>query len=406
MFDLNAILDDVRSKYYCSKTKKRPTISWSHDYWTDFFGVYTPYNNHITISHILNDKRVTHEMIASVVYHESLHQDYPEHNRSFNVKADIFPNYSDLLQALTEYSELIHSEIVYPEGYNSFTSNKKQVVYILLPYSSKYDTALFSRDGQILMDFDSNVTFPINDTPSETLYVFLAESKKQYWIVGWCVNGTLLKRKKVENLSAFGDYDVSFQLVCEYKSIFLLPVSTCTYAIKIDDMGSDFGVNHICQYSINEPEIQGDLNYIESYCEGYMSLGFDSKNISCKLAYEDIPISKIKKTKESSYAEVWKANYIVDKEPIAENYLYRGNCKRNAWLNSSAFEDYKTLLTLEQDNLICAREIIKLCAVLSRFDDGKLYISEYGKLLSQEDTHLKNAISYILRASEEKSTKI
>ncbi len=64
MFDLNAILDDVRSKYYCSKTKKRPTISWSHDYWTDFFGVYTPYNNHITVSRILNDKRVTHEMIA------------------------------------------------------------------------------------------------------------------------------------------------------------------------------------------------------------------------------------------------------------------------------------------------------------------------------------------------------
>lgn len=130
MFDLNAILDEMRSLYYCSCYTNRPSISWSSDYWTDCFGCYDMFDNHITISRILDDKSVTKEMISSVIYHESLHQDYPEHNRWFSEKAKLFPNYDDLFTQLQNYAERVHSEIQYSAGYNQFTNGKKSVIYI------------------------------------------------------------------------------------------------------------------------------------------------------------------------------------------------------------------------------------------------------------------------------------
>ena len=47
MYDLDVILDEVRSKYYASNVLPRPTISWSDEYWTGFYGKYTLFDNHI-----------------------------------------------------------------------------------------------------------------------------------------------------------------------------------------------------------------------------------------------------------------------------------------------------------------------------------------------------------------------
>ena len=100
MFDLEKILDDVRNKYYCSKLLERPTISWSKDYWTDYYGQYTFFDNHITVSRALNDKRVSEDMLASVIYHENLHQDFQEHDRRFKNKEKLYHTgvkYCDLI---------------------------------------------------------------------------------------------------------------------------------------------------------------------------------------------------------------------------------------------------------------------------------------------------------------------
>ena len=95
MYDLDSILDEVRSKYYVSKVLPRPTISWSDEYWTGIYGRYTLFDNHITISRLLNNEKVSYEALSSVVYHESLHQDFPEHDRKFNLRANKFPRYKD-----------------------------------------------------------------------------------------------------------------------------------------------------------------------------------------------------------------------------------------------------------------------------------------------------------------------
>lgn len=76
MHDLDKILDEVRTKYYASKTLPRTNISWSDEHWTAFYGKYTLYNNHIAVSRALNSNKISYEALASVVYHESLHQDF------------------------------------------------------------------------------------------------------------------------------------------------------------------------------------------------------------------------------------------------------------------------------------------------------------------------------------------
>lgn len=77
MYNLDKILDEVRTKYYASKTLPRPNISWSDEYWTAFNGKYALYNNEIIISRALNSNEVSYEALASVVYHESLHLSSP-----------------------------------------------------------------------------------------------------------------------------------------------------------------------------------------------------------------------------------------------------------------------------------------------------------------------------------------
>lgn len=396
MYDLDEILDEVRTKYYCSKNLKRPSIVWSKDYWTDFFGVYSAFDNSITISRILDDESVSHDMIASVVYHENLHQDYPEHNRGFNAKANLFPNYSDYYERLKEYGAQVHSNIEYPSDYNCFTKGKKQIVYILLPLGERFSEALASRDGKILLDFDASISFSINCEKNDILYVFFAESNGQCWIVGWSTEANLLKKRQFDRFSLYGDDDVSYHLICEFSNIYLLPSSTCTYAIDMSDMNQEFRRNHCCLYQADETEIAEDLAYIDSYCEGYISLGFDPKLINNKTDYSDIPLERIKKIHESVYGEVWKCNVIIEKEPCYENFILRAKSKRNAWLPSSAMEDYVHALSFNEDDGFCAGEIIKLCAITSRLSEGTEYIESYKHVLNKEDKALQNAIDFIL----------
>ena len=88
MYDLDKILDEVRTKYYASKILPRPNILWSDEHWTAINGKYDLYNNQITVSRAFNSNDISYEALASVVYHESLHQDFADHDRKFMLRAN------------------------------------------------------------------------------------------------------------------------------------------------------------------------------------------------------------------------------------------------------------------------------------------------------------------------------
>lgn len=388
LFNLNEILDEVRDKYYYSKLLKKPTISWSDDYWTDYFGQYTLFDNHITVSRALNDRRVSKEMIASVIYHENLHQDFQDHNEEFEEKVNLFPNYYELQKDLDVYITEARGELKYTEGYNSFLKNKKKIVYILLNRKEDYPDVFYSCNNKILVDFDAVIDF---DSNSDTdFFLFLVKNRRNYHIVGWCDNGNLSRQRIKVFGRKFGDDDYSYQLESSYENTFVIPLTCCDYTIPCSDMPESFGVNNCCLYDITDPSIQDDLRYIDSYCEGYYKMGMDVNNMNCIPPFLNVSVEEIKNMSRRSYAKIWLNNAIYDREPTCENLVNRAIAKYEAWMTESALEDFIEVNKREPDDISTVYDIIKIAVLLKRFDIASEFVIKYKETLPMDDKILNN----------------
>ena len=389
MFDLNEILEEVRNKYYCSKLLKKPTISWSRDYWTDYFGQYTLYDNHITISRLLNDKRVSKEMLGSVVFHESLHQDFQEHDNFFDEKASLFPKYYELKQELDDYMIEARKELDYSVEYNCFTKTKKRLIYISLEENEDYLNVFFACDEKVFVDFNSTVNFD-NDDNKGDLFVFLVKSGKKYHIVGWCDNGVLHNERIRVLGEKFDDSDYSYQLVSNFENTFVIPFSCCDYTIHCSDMPVSFGIDKCCWYDISNSVVQGVLDYINSYCEGYYEIGMDINNIDCIPPFLDVPIEVLKEQSRQSYAGIWLSNAIFDREPTYENLVNRAYAKYNAWMTEAALEDFIKANLIKPNETSTVYDIIKISVLLKRFGIASEFINKYKALLPNDNMILNN----------------
>ena len=390
--DLDYLLDMVRAKYYNSPNLRRPTISWTNDYPTDYYGCYTYYNNHIVISRVLNDKRVTTEMISMVIYHESLHQDFAEHNDDFNKKISLFPNYEKLDKKLRDFIDNVHEELQYPSNFNSFTRGKKRIIYISLPYADNYPNAFLCRDEKILVDFEADINFVLSDFQEDDMVVFLVENGNHYHIVGWCTNGLLLPKPKFENLSCYGDYDFAYQYVSDYKNTYVIPPSCCDYIIDKSFLPKEFVESNCGCFTMNDEDIQPDIQYINSYCEGYLKIGFDPDSMS---AFENISLRTLKNIQETSYRNVCVANKIYQMEPTIENLINRAKIKKQCWLLTSSLEDYLKANQQDNTNIFCVCEIIKLFVVLHRTDEAVPFYRKYEDKLPHTDEQLNRCLKLL-----------
>lgn len=393
MFNLDKILDDVRSKYYCSKHLKRPTISWSVDYWTDYYGEYTFFNNHITISRVLNDDRVSEDMLASVIYHENLHQDFQEHDRNFKNKEKLYPGFYELKKELDELIPTLRAELEYPVGYNSFLNGKHRIVYILLNKHEDYPEAFYNLNDKILVDFNSKVNF---ETNGEDFFVFLVKHEDNYHIVGWC-DKAKLENKRIKVLGKkFEDEDFQYQLVSSYDNTFVIPLTCCDYTIPCSEMPDKLAADKCCVYDASEPSIKQDLDYIESYCEGYYKIGMDVRNIDCIPPFLDnVSTEDMRSQKRHSYADVWLKNAIYDREPTYDNLIERAVSKYIAGMIEFALEDFIRANTMKPEKISTAYDIIKLAVLSKRFDIANEFAKKYKQLLPSDNNILNNLYSEI-----------
>ena len=393
MFDLEKILDDVRNKYYSSKLLERPTISWSEDYWTDYYGQYTFFDNHITISRALNDERVSEDMLASVIYHENLHQDFQEHDRKFKNKEKLYPGFYELKKELDDLIPTLRAELEYPMGYNSFLKDKQRIVYIQLNKHEDYPEAFYNWNDKILVDFNSNVDFETND---KDFYVFVVKNEENYHIVGWCVNG-ILKNKRIKvSAKKFDDEDFSYQLESSFDDTFVIPLTCCDYTIPRSDMPERFETRKCCVYDIAEPLIKQDIDYIETYCEGYYKVGMDVRNIDCIPPFLSSVTTKDMRTqKRRSYADVWLKNAIYDREPTYENLVERATAKYMAGMIEFAFDDFLKANSLNPNESDIAYDIIKMAVLLKKFDVANEFMIKYKNSLPNDDKILKNLYNEI-----------
>ena len=388
MFDLNEILEEVRSKYYCSSFLKKPTISWSEDYWTDYFGQYTLFDNHVIVSRVLNDDRVSREMLLSVVFHECIHQDIQDHDEDFEEQVKRFQRYYEIQEELENFITEARSNLVYTEAYNSFTENKRRLVYILLNRKEDYPDVFYSCNDKILVDFNATVNFDIDN--EFDMFIFLVKNRRNYHIVGWCDKGILNKERIKVVGKKFGDDDYSYQLESSYDNTYVIPLTCCDYTIPCSEMPDSFAENNCCVYDISDKAIQSDISYIESYCEGYYKMGMDVRNMDCIPEFLDISVEDMKKIKRRSYAKIWLNNAIYEKEPSCDNLINRAVAKYEAWMTEAALSDFLAANLIEPENLSTAFDIIKIAVLLRKFNIAKEFIEKYKSTLPTDDKILNN----------------
>ncbi len=322
-----------------------------------------------------------------------IHQDFGDHDNRFFEKMSLFPDYEKLDKNLLDIVDNIHKEMQYPDNFNSFTTKKKKIVYINLPYGNDYMDAFAFRDEKILIDFDATVNFELSDSQEDTMIVLFVKVNECYHIVGWCTKGELLYEPKEDKFNCFGEYDTSYQYITDCNNTYVIPISFCDYQISECYLPKEFIENNCCCFSIDDEEIQSEIQYINSYCEGYYKIGFDS--IDSIPAFENISLKTLKSINEPHGRDIWLANAIYEREPTIDNLINRARIRKENRLLTASLEDYLEANRHDYMNVSCVSEIIKLSVILNRFDEAIDFYKRYKKRLPRSDEHLNNCITVL-----------
>ena len=78
IFDLNALFDELNTKYFAGNLAK-PTLSWSHRDAKRILGHHDNTHNTIIISRVLDHSRTPPSVVQFVLYHEMLHVKHNHH---------------------------------------------------------------------------------------------------------------------------------------------------------------------------------------------------------------------------------------------------------------------------------------------------------------------------------------
>lgn len=396
MYDLDFILDEVRCTYYASKVLPRPTISWSDEYWTGIFGRYTLFDNHITISRLLNNEQVSYEALSSVVYHENLHQDFPEHDRKFNLRANKFPRYKDFGEKLNKYYSEIETIFENQAQPSDYGKNKKRAIYIVLPYKENFVDAFAFCNGNIHVDS----TAKIESDGRDEVVIFLVDNGEKYHIVAWTNNAVLYKSKKEIKYHNFGWWDIQYQIIVPRNDMKILSKYTCSYAIEKSNFPTSINKQKYCTLDINDSGVGEDLKYINTYCEGFIDIGIDPAVVDVASPYTNVTYAKLSKIalEKQGFEGLWTANALCKIYNDFNAVFLRADALRCSGLISLAYEEMKKAYSISNNDEVCIVELIKLCAMMSDFEFGKTIITQI-ESIPLDDKCLKNSIAFINKNS-------
>ncbi len=338
-------------------------------------------------------------MIASVVYHESLHQDFADHDdRRFKAKLKLFPKYDQQLRALETLFEDLQNEKEYNTKYSDFLKGKSKVLYVLLPYFEDYKQAFTYYDEKIYVDFSADIPESACGNIEEILVVYLVKNKKQYHIVGWCTQGEIFSKAHKVETGRYGGIDFSYQLITDYNSYWIVPLACCNYAIESTYMPSDFEKVKFCLPKIIDSNILCDVEFMDTYSDGYVKTGLDPLAIDCIPEYDNLSVGQLKKLikHETGFRAIWLANAICSREENFESLFNRADAKSFNLLLSAAALDMERAHSLKPLDLICVAEMVKLYVILGRDEEARTLYDRYREHFDlEQDEFLRNSVQHI-----------
>ena len=390
MYDLDKMLDEVRGKYYSSKTLPRPTISWSDTPITAFFGVYNLYNNHITVSKILNSKSISYEAVASVVYHESLHQDFAEHDTKFSLRANKFPNYKNLQCEIDEFAGKISESLEYSEALSAYGDGCKDIAYIVLPYTEDFIDAFCFYDGNIFVDCYPTLA------KEKTFVVFLVDNGDKYHIVAWASEVSLCGEKKSVQHEKLGGKDFTYSAFAPRNSFRILFEQTCSYTVNKTSFPKSLQKMHYCVLSKECEDCKYDLEYMNSYPEGFYELGLDISTVNVAAPYLSMSYIDCRNivNEEYGFRKLWASNSLCEIEKNSESLYLKAIALRQSSMVTLSHDVFKQALKLSDDEDYLLEEMVISCALVNDITLGKKLIQKLTNPC-KSNYYLMESIRYI-----------
>ena len=353
--DLQKMLMDIIDTYGKNEGYAIPTISWSKDNMLSRYGEFQFWHNHIIVSNMMNTNKISVGAIQSVIFHEYTHQMYKNHNKKFDARMKLFPDYNKYNKELEDYFNSIQ-EVPDAQKTDIVLDASEELVICRFPYDPEDQDSYF----QHLLYYNHFLTgFLAEDIPEEYCrnpikqVLWVVESFGIMYVVGWARNVQLFPNIQKVNVRGSGVGTIEYQFKYEQsdgKIILPCNVFECLFEGESPETLIKQG---IC----NSDELDSNLvkeivDIVNSYNGDYFDIGIMDSTLDAVPGIETDDVSELIKTAEEIDGRDRRfliMNKAVGLEKSYRTYLHRGLAFMDCWVFDRAVLDFSRALQYEKD---------------------------------------------------------
>lgn len=353
--DLQKMLMDIIDTYGKNEGYAIPTISWSKDNMLSRYGEFQFWHNHIIVSNMMNTNKISVGAIQSVIFHEYTHQMYKNHNKKFDARMKLFPDYNKYNKELEDYFNSIQ-EVPDAQKTDIILDASDELVICKFPYDPENEDSYWQH---LLYYNHFLVGFLSDDIPEEYCrnpikqVLWVVESFGIMYVVGWAKNVQLFPNIQKANVRGSGVGTIEYQLKYEQsdgKIILPCNVFECLFEGESPETLIKQG---ICNASELDSSIVKEIvDIVNSYNGDYIDIGILDSTLESIPGIETDDVSELIRLADEVDGRDRRfliMNKAVDREKSYRTYLHRGLAFLDCWVFDRAVLDFARALQYEKD---------------------------------------------------------
>ena len=348
--DLEQMLYEVIDCYGKNEGYAIPTISWSEENMVSRYGEYQFWRNHIFVSNLLQSDAISIKAIKSVIFHEYTHQMFTEHNKDFNSRMELFEGYNACQKELEKYFERLKE---FPIGkiQNMPLDKEKEIIFCKLPYNPEDIDSYWKH----YLYYNHYITgFLSGDIPAQYCkklvkqIVWLVESSKTMYVVGWGKNVQLYPTIQKADLREYGLDVIEYQFKYKQKDGKTILPCNVFEALFEEEYPITLTRHGICNANEIDAGIVNEVvDIINTYSADFIEYGIIDTAMDCIPGIETDDVSELiaKAKKAGARDRVFLImNKAVNIEQSYRTYLHRGMAFYDCSIFDKALEDLEKAL--------------------------------------------------------------
>jgi len=353
--DLQKMLMDIIDTYGKNEGYAIPTISWSKDNMLSRYGEFQYWHNHIIVSNMMNTDKISVGAIQSVIFHEYTHQMYKNHNKEFNARMKLFPDYDKYNKELEDYFNSIQ-EVPDAQKTDIVLDASEELVICKFPYDPENEDSYWQH---LLYYNHFLVGFLSDDIPEEYCrkpvkqVLWVVESFGIMYVVGWAKNVQLYPNIQKVNVRGSGVGTIEYQFKYEQSDgKVILPCNVFECLFEGESPGSLIKQG-ICNANELDCNIVKEIvDIVNSYNGDYIDIGILDSTLDAIPGIETEDVAELIKAAEKIDGRDRRfliMNKAVRLEKSYRTYLHRGLAFLDCWVFDRAVLDFSRALQYEKD---------------------------------------------------------